>query len=73
MCRRIGFPINATSAKELAASLTTYADDEKYSNTVYPVLVHLLMKKAMMLAKYFCTGTVESEVDMSHYALNVPL
>ncbi|KAK6044374.1 hypothetical protein COOONC_18121 [Cooperia oncophora] len=36
-------------------------------------VLSLILMKAMELARYFCTGSVDSQTKYHHYALNVPL
>ncbi|KAI1717993.1 RNB domain-containing protein [Ditylenchus destructor] len=69
-CTQLSFPISVDSSKDLASSLFKYASDPTLKDTVHPVLVHMLMK-SMVLAKYFCTGKVQSESDYHHFALSV--
>lgn len=45
---------------------------QHYYNYLFKVLSMVLMK-AMELARYFCTGSVKSQTQYHHYALNVPL
>ncbi|KAJ1352010.1 hypothetical protein KIN20_008197 [Parelaphostrongylus tenuis] len=71
-CNSIGFPISGTSSKELSSALVPFRQNTPLSRLVDQVLSQILMK-AMELARYFCTGAVDSRTSYHHYALNVPL
>ncbi|MFH4974565.1 hypothetical protein AB6A40_001274 [Gnathostoma spinigerum] len=70
-CEQIGFAVDGSSGASIARSLEKYAGNSALQRTIVQVLSHFLMK-AMQLAVYFCTGSVKSESEYVHYALNVP-
>jgi hypothetical protein len=71
-CAKLGIQIDPASSKTLANSLRKCERREGYAYTVMPALSQMLMK-CMHLAQYFCTGTVEGQVEFRHYALSVDL
>ncbi|VDL71916.1 unnamed protein product [Nippostrongylus brasiliensis] len=71
MCSRIGFPIDGTSSQQLSSALAQFRCDVPLMRSINQVLSTILMK-AMELARYFCTGSVKSQSQYHHYALNVP-
>ncbi|KJH48077.1 RNB-like protein [Dictyocaulus viviparus] len=72
MCNRIGFPINGTSSQELSNALAQFRGNSQLFRSILQILSMILLK-AMELARYFCTGSVDSPRLYHHYALNVPL
>ncbi|EYC11246.1 hypothetical protein Y032_0051g2097 [Ancylostoma ceylanicum] len=71
LCNSIGFPINGTSSQHLSSSLAPFRSNSQLLRSINQVLSMILMK-AMELARYFCTGSVESQSCYHHFALNVP-
>ncbi|KAK5965879.1 hypothetical protein GCK32_005371 [Trichostrongylus colubriformis] len=71
LCKNIGFPIDGTSSGELSRALAPFRSNSRLLRSINQVLSMVLMK-AMELARYFCTGSVASESQYHHYALNVP-
>ncbi|KHJ85385.1 RNB-like protein [Oesophagostomum dentatum] len=71
LCNNIGFPINGTSSQQLSSALAPFRSNVQLLRSINQVLSLILMK-AMELARYFCTGSVESQSSYHHYALNVP-
>ncbi|KAK6051453.1 RNB-like protein [Cooperia oncophora] len=70
-CNTLGFPIDGTSSSELSRALAHFRTNCQLSRSINQVLSLILMK-AMELARYFCTGSVDSQTKYHHYALNVP-
>ncbi|VDM66090.1 unnamed protein product, partial [Strongylus vulgaris] len=71
LCKSIGFPIDGTSSQQLSSALAPFRCNSQLMRSINQVLSLILMK-AMELARYFCTGSVESQSSYHHFALNVP-
>ncbi|RCN38592.1 RNB-like protein [Ancylostoma caninum] len=71
LCNSIGFPIDGTTSQHLSSSLAPFRSNSQLLRSINQVLSMILMK-AMELARYFCTGSVESQSCYHHFALNVP-
>lgn len=70
VCKSLGFDIDCSSNKALAASLDTVVDPK---NPMANRLVRILATRSMSQAVYFASGDVTSSADYVHYGLAAPL
>ncbi|GAB0098623.1 DIS3-like exonuclease 2 [Sergentomyia squamirostris] len=68
----IGLTMNLTTTSAIAESLAKAIEAQKNPEAAKTVL-HYMMTKPMMRARYFCSGTVEGEEDFKHYLLSIPI
>ncbi|XP_066883276.1 DIS3-like exonuclease 2 isoform X2 [Kogia breviceps] len=71
-CDQMGLPMDFSSAGALHKSLMETFGDDKYSRAQKEVLTNMC-SRPMQMASYFCSGVLQGQAQLRHYALNVPL
>ncbi|XP_028338492.1 DIS3-like exonuclease 2 isoform X2 [Physeter macrocephalus] len=71
-CDQMRLPMDFSSAGALHKSLMETFGDDKYSRAQKEVLTNMC-SRPMQMASYFCSGVLQGQAQLRHYALNVPL